>query len=211
MLSSEGRNRQFQYRLHLHHEWPEKRGRIEAVDEEDAMRQLRIIFMTPHLPEDLELIDQTIIDPRSKSEKSRKLRRLLGDLRKHHEWLTGAGGTRADFSARDLSGLRLPRLNLAMADLSGCDLSDCDLSGSDLQGANLTGANLGGANLSNVDFSGADLSDANFNRANLTGAQLDRADVWRANFQGSTISLWDLHGALRCLHPGSNLPAEAAV
>lgn len=207
MLPPEGQNRQFQYRLQSQRDWPVQQGRIEAVDEEDAMRQLRILFMTPRLPDDLELIDQTV----EQREKSRKLRELLGVLRQHHEWLAGTGGSRADFSSRDLRGLKLPRLNLAMADLSGCDLSDCDLSGSDLQGANLAGANLGGANLTNVDFSGADLSDANLNRADLTGAQLDGADVWRANFQGSIISLWDLHGALRCRHPGSNQPAEAAI
>ena len=204
-MPSEGQNRQFLYRLQSERDWPVKRGNIEAVDEEDALRQLRILFMTPHLPDDLILVDQAV----EEREKSRKLRELLGALRAHHEWLEGTGGSRADFSMRDLRGLKLPRLNLAMADLSGCDLSDCDLNGSTLQGANLTGANLGGANLTNVDFSGADLSDANLTGADLTGAQLNGADVWRANFQGSTISLWDLHGALRCQHPGSNQPAEA--
>ncbi len=208
MPSPEAHIRRFQYRFRFRRDWPVQQGGIEAIDEADARRQLRIMFLTAQLPEDLELRDQAETSSRIQIEKSRKIRRLLNDLRQHQEWLAGIGGARADFSFRDLHGLKLPRLTLSMADLSGCDLSESDLTGSDLRGVNLTGANLGGTNLTNVDLSGADLSDANLNRADLTGAQLDGADVWRANFHGSTISLWDLHSVMRCRHPGSNLLAE---
>ncbi len=203
--SPEAQMRRFQYRLRFRRDWPVQQGGIEATDEADALRRLRILFLTSQLPENLELQDQTEIDRRTIREKSNKIRQLLIYLRQHHQWLEGKVGARANFSSRDLRDLKLPRLPLSMADLSGCDLSDSDLTGSNLRGANLSGANLGGANLTNVDLSGADLIDANLNRADLTGAQLDGADVWRANFHGCTISLWDLHSVMRCRHPGSNL------
>ena len=87
-----------------------------------------------------------------------ELSKILAD---HIQWLTGAGGKRANLSGADLSG----------ADLSGANLGGADLWNANLGGANLRGANLGGADLSGANLGGANLRDAKLGGANLGGAR----------------------------------------
>lgn len=44
-------------------------------------------------------------------------------LNKHQDWISGAGGEKADFSDCDLRGFPLNNTNLSYANLSGADLS----------------------------------------------------------------------------------------
>jgi hypothetical protein len=200
--------RVFVYRIQQRKGLPALRGEIIAVDEEDAERQLRLRLLAPRLPPHVDLKEKAEIEAAEMAAKRRNLRQLLDILRAHHDWLRGLGGERADFTGRNLSGLKLPRLDLSMANLAGCDFSGADLSESKLQGANLAGVNLAGANLKDADLSGADLSDANMKAANLSGANLDGADLWRANLMGVEVAPDVLHRALSCRHPGSNQPPE---
>jgi hypothetical protein len=198
----------FVYRIQQRKGLPTLRGEISAENVADAERQLRLKLLSPNLPSYVELTEKAQIDAAERAAKRRNLRKLLDILRAHHDWLRGLGGARADFTGRNLSGLKLPRLDLSMANLAGCDFSGADLSESKLQGANLAGVNLAGANLKDADLSGADLSDANMKAANLGGANLDGADLWRANLMGVEVAPEVLHRALSCRHPGSNQPPE---
>lgn len=198
----------FVYRIQQRKGLPTLRGEILAEDEADAERQLRLKLLTTNLPPHVNLEEKAEIDARERAAKSRNVRQLLDILRAHHDWLRGDGGERADFTGRNMSGLKLPRLDLSMANLSGCDFSGTDLSESKLQGANLAGSNLAGANLKDADLSGADLSDANLKGSNLAGANLDGADLWRANLMGVEVAPDVLHRALSCRHPGSNQPND---
>jgi uncharacterized protein YjbI with pentapeptide repeats len=204
----DSRSRVFVYRIQQRKGLPTLRGEIIAEDAADAERQLRLRLLAPTLPPHVDLQDKSEIEAAERSAKSRNLRQLLVILRSHHEWLRGAGGKRADFKGRNLSGLRLPRLDLSMANLAGCDFSGSDLSASKLQGANLTGVNFASANLSNADLGGADLSDANLKGSNLSGANLEGADLWRANLMGVEVAPDVLHRALSCRQPGSNCTPE---
>lgn len=203
-----GQSRVFVYRIQQRKGLPTLIGEIIAEDEADAERQLRLRLLAPNLPPNVDLRDKSRIDAAERAAKSRNLRQLLDILRSHHDWLRGAGGKRADFKGRNLSGLRLPRLDLSMANLAGCDFSGTDLSDSKLQGANLAGVNFASANLSNADLGGADLSDANLKGSNLSGANLEGADLWRANLMGVEVAPDVLHRALSCRRPGSNRPPD---
>lgn len=198
----------FVYRVPQRKGQPPLRGEILAEDEADAERQLRLLLLAPRLPSQVDLREKAEIEAAERAAKSRNLRQLLDILRAHHDWLRGLGGERANFTGRNLSGLKLPRLDLSMANLAGCDFSGADLSESKLQGANLAGANLAGAKFKDADLSGADLSDANLKGANLSGANLDGADLWRANLMGVEVAPDVLHRALSCRQPGSNQPPE---
>lgn len=198
----------FVYRIQQRKGLPTLRGEILAEDEADAERKLRLRLLSATLPPNVDLEAKSQIEERERSAKSNNVRHLLDILRAHQDWLKGDGGERADFTGRNMSGLKLPRLDLSMANLSGCDFSGTDLSESKLQGANLAGTNLAGADLRDADLSGADLSDANLKGANLSGANLDGADLWRANLMGVEVSPDVLHRALSCRHPHSNQPTE---
>lgn len=204
----ESQSRVFVYRIQQRKGLPPLRGEIRATDEADAERQLRLRLLTPQLPSHVDLKERADIEAAERAAKSRNLRQLLDILRAHHDWLRGLGGERANFTGRNLSGLKLPRLDLSMANLAGCDFSGADLSESKLQGANLAGVNLAGAILKDADLSGADLSDANLKGANLAGANLEGADLWRANLMGVEVAPDVLHRALSCRHPGSNQPPD---
>ena len=80
-------------------------------------------------------------------------------LDNHAQWLTGAGGERAN-------------------------LRGANLSGADLIGANLREANLRGANLSGADLREADLIGANLRRADLRGTCLDPENEPNADVEG---------------------------
>lgn len=205
---SDAQPRVFVYRIQQRKGLPTLRGEILADDEDDAERQLRIRLLATTLPPHVQLQEKAEIEAAERAAKSRNVRQLLDILRAHHDWLRGEGGERANFTGRNMSGLKLPRLDLSMANLAGCDFSGSDLSESKLQGANLAGTNLAGATLKDSDLSGADLSDANLKGANLSGANLDGADLWRANLMGVEIAPDVLHRALTCRHPGSNQPPD---
>ena len=204
----EGQPKVFIYRIQQRKGLPTLHGEILAENEADAERQLRLKILAPNLPPHVNLVEKAEVDAAERAAKSRNLRMLLDILRSHHDWLRGAGGERADFTGRNLSGLKLPRLDLSMANLAGCDFSGADLSESKLQGANLAGCNLAGANFKDADLGGADLSDANLKGSNLSGANLNGADLWRANLMGVEVAPEVLHRALSCRHPGSNQPPE---
>lgn len=201
----------FVYRIQQRKGLPTLRGEILAEDEDDAERQLRIKLLATNLPPHVQLQEKAEIEAAERAAKSRNVRQLLDILRAHHDWLRGEGGERANFTGRNMSGLKLPRLDLSMANLAGCDFSGSDLSESKLQGANLAGTNFAGARLTDADLSGADLSDANLKGANLSGANLDGADLWRANLMGVEIAPDVLHRALSCRHPGSNQPPDSEI
>jgi len=175
-----------------------ERGEVEAVDEEDAARLVRVRYMLAELPRGAR-INRKPDDPEEKRwSMSAKLRFLLRIMVSHHDWLKGKGGQRAELSSLDLRGVNLARRNLSHADLNDTDLSNADLSNAVLIGANLRGANLTGANLCGADLSGVDLTDANLCDAMLFGANLEGADLWRTNVAGCFIAPKKLHKALRC-------------
>ena len=107
-----------------------------------------------------------------------KLKKILD---KHLKWWRNeSGGSRADLSRADLSGVNLSRANLYGADLSRANLYGANLYGANLSRADLSGANLYGADLSRANLSRADLSGADLSGADLSGANLSRADLSRA-------------------------------
>jgi uncharacterized protein YjbI with pentapeptide repeats len=178
---------------------PVERGEVDAANEQDAKRQLRVRYLRPSLPAGTRLVDKEEEEAKHARARSAKLRQLLRVLNAHNEWLKNpAKGRRADLSGLDLHGVSLRNTNLSHADLAGADLSHADLRGVTLAGANLVRARLFGANLRNADLTDADLSDADLRESVLTGATLTGADLWRANLQESVISAKALHAALGC-------------
>ncbi len=127
-------------------------------------------------------------------------------LDKHLKWLHDEdGGSRADLSDANLSGVDLSDANLSFANLSNINLSGANLSGANLysaylSGANLSSANLSSANLSLAYLSGADLSDATLCYADLSSANLhltnlSRADLHRVNLIDAHLPYANLSGA----------------
>jgi len=78
-------------------------------------------------------------------------------LDNHAQWLTGAGGERANLRGANLSGADLREANLREANLRGADLFGANLRGADLREANLREANLRRADLRGANLCGADL------------------------------------------------------
>jgi uncharacterized protein YjbI with pentapeptide repeats len=178
---------------------PVERGEIDAADEHDAKRQLRVRYLCPSLPPNTRLLDKEAEEAKNARAKSAKLRQLLRVLAAHDAWLKNPiEGARADLSGLDLHGVSLRNTNLSHADLAGANLSEADLSGAVMAGANLVRARLYGADLSNADLTEADLSDADLRAAVLKGAVLAGTDLWRANLQETIISAKALHAALGC-------------
>ena len=189
----------FLYELQPEPGSPIERGEIDATDEKDAKRKLRVRFLRASLPSGTKLVNKEVEDARNARARSAKLRQLLRVLNEHNRWLKNpAEGRRADLSGLDLHGVSLRNTDLSHADLAGADLSEADLRGVTLAGANLTRARLFGTNLRNADLSEADLSDADLRNATLTGANLVGVDLWRANLQECAISAKALHAALGC-------------
>ena len=189
----------FEYEIRPTFEASVEHGEIEAVDEADARRQLRVLYCTPSLPAGTRLVDTAQREAEERDEQSAKLRTLLRVLNAHHQWLLDpAEGARAQLRGRDLSKVSFRGGQLSQAVLAHVDLSGADLVGADLSQADLSGAILVGADLTGADLSQADLSDADLREALLAGARLDGADVWRANFQGCSISPEALHRVLGC-------------
>ena len=188
-----------------------ERGEIEAADEEDAWRRLRLQRLAPKLRSNTRIWNKVEHSDRERQGRSNKLRRLLRTLASHHRWLAGGEGERADLSGLDLSRVSLRNRDLSHANLSSTDLSEADLSGIRLAGANMTGANLSRADLSGANLGNADLSDVNFCEAVLIDTDLKGADLWRANFSGCVIAPNNLHKALGCRKAVRIVEVEAAV
>ena len=177
-------------------------GVVDAEDESDARRRLRLLFRTPRLPSDLHLRDQEVVAAEESRRRSAKLRRLLRIVSAHRSWLGGdADGSRADLAGEDLAGLDLGRVDLSHADLSDADMTQCGLAGAKLRSANLSRADLSGADLIGADLTDADLAEANLDSTDLTGAILDGANLSRASFHGCRIGPEQLHRALDCRRP----------
>ena len=188
-----------------------ERGEIEAEDEEDAWRRLRIQRLAPKLRSNTRIWNKIERSDRERQGRSTKLRRLLRTLASHHRWLAGGEGERADLSGLDLSRVSLRNRDLSHANLASTDLTEADLSGIRLAGANLAGANLSRADLSGANLRNVDLSDVNFCEAVLIDADLKGADLWRANFSGCIIAPNNLHNALGCRKTVRIAEVEAAV
>lgn len=96
----------------------------------------------------------------------------------HKAWLENLDeGKCADFSYKNLSGIKLAGKNLSMANFTGANLYEADLYGTKFSRANFYGANFVGAELSEADFSDSDLGEADFRGANLSGTILIRANL----------------------------------
>ncbi len=188
-----------------------ERGEIEAEDEEDAWRRLRIRRLAPKLRSNTRIWNKLEDSEQERERRSSKLRRLLRTLASHHRWLSGGEGERADLSGLDLSRVSLRNRDLSHANLSSTDLSEADLSGVRLAGANMAGANLYRADLSGANLRNVDLSDVNFSEAVLIDADLKGADLWRANLSGCIIAPTSLHKALGCRKVVRISEVEAAV
>lgn len=104
------------------------------------------------------------------------VREINQQLVQHNKWLNRQGGSRADLSFRDMSGMKISKIRLTGAKLVGTNLAKADLSGCDLMGAELFGADLEGANLTGANLAGADFRGANLHRAVLSDCILKGAD-----------------------------------
>ena len=78
------------------------------------------------------------------------------------------GGSRIDFSGRNLRDLDLSGLDFHEALLAGADLFGADLTSSNLTGVDLSGVNLNRAIVIRADFSGANLHNASFMRPSVS-------------------------------------------
>lgn len=176
-----------------------ERGQIEATDEADARRQLRVKYLCAILPTDTKIIDRREREQRETRARSVKMRGLLRVLNAHYLWLKGdQDGERADLSHVDLQGVSLADCDLRNADFSGADLSNADLQGADLTGATMAGAELHRADLRGAKLCNVDLSDVDLRETRLTGADLSGADLWRANLMGAEVAPATLHSILKC-------------
>jgi uncharacterized protein YjbI with pentapeptide repeats len=105
-------------------------------------------------------IDMNVVKgPNFKKLDSARLEKILAD---HEAWILSLGkkGSRADFTAADLSGLDLSKRILALADFSGAKLAETKFDGAWLMAANFNGANMSRARLVEADLRGADFSAA---------------------------------------------------
>lgn len=99
-------------------------------------------------------------------------------VRRHELFVLGrAGGQRANFAYRNLTGLNLACKNLSEADFTGAIMVECDLSGTNLQRALLFCANLTKAKLVRANLTRADMRGAVLKGADLTAAELFNADL----------------------------------
>jgi uncharacterized protein YjbI with pentapeptide repeats len=99
-------------------------------------------------------------------------------VRRHELYvLSRAGGQRANFAYRNLTGLNLACKNLHEADFTGAIMVECDLSGTNLTRALLFCSNLTKAKMVRVNLTRADLRGACLKGADLTAAGMFNADL----------------------------------
>jgi uncharacterized protein YjbI with pentapeptide repeats len=124
-------------------------------------------------------------------------------VRKHRLWLKGReGGSRADFTGRNLCKVDFTGRDLRSAIFTDAILHGAVFTNSTLIGVNFTNAKLTDANLScailhyanftnadltNVNFSYSVLTDIDFTNAILNGANLYRTTLNGANFTNTNI------------------------
>lgn len=115
---------------------------------------------------------------------------------RHQLWLDRkSGGALANFSGRDLSGLKFGRWDLRYASFAGANLSGIHATHTRFCYCDLTAADLSGARTLDCDF-----RYTQFKRASLVGAQiLDTRDEWPIPVGDE--ELWYCGGGLM----GSNL------
>lgn len=70
----------------------------------------------------------------------------------HELWLFNQGGTRADFSHQDLTGLDLHGMNLSFANFERANLSNTNLDGTIFVSANLVCVNFNGASTAGTNW-----------------------------------------------------------
>lgn len=126
-----------------------------------------------------------------------------------HDEYSGVPGTLTRKQVQDalrrghhLTGADLRRVNLSGLNFDGVDLKDCkmaeaDLSRSTFRKADLSGASLWKANLKDAVLDGATLDDADLDFSNLDGCSLRGARIRKAIFPLHTLSLEDVHNAIR--------------
>jgi len=115
---------------------------------------------------------------------SEEAARAIADaIRSHEVWVesSGAKGTRADFTGRDLSGVNF----------SGRDLTGIVFTQAKLRAAIFDKARLSLSNLSRIDATGASFVGADLKGADLTGAILRRSDFREADLRVQTAILPD--------------------
>jgi len=129
----------------------------------------------------------------------------------HGEFLAGiAGGQRADFRKKDLSGLKLADADLSTALLvatkaTSCELTDVVLSGAymfcaDFRAAVLVACDLRRIDGRGIDFGGARLGNCDLRESDLRPGMLLKAGAWTGeevatSFAGATMDEFRLDGA----------------
>lgn len=109
---------------------------------------------------------------------------IEAQVKKHALFYKGRlGGTRADFSFCDLSGLDLSSKDFRDAEFSGAILANADLSHSKFDAATFFGADLRGADLRYASFVRAD-----FRGACLRGVRGDFANFFEADMREGVIA-----------------------
>lgn len=130
----------------------------------------------------------------------------------HGEFLAGiAGGQRADFRKKDLSGLKLADADLSTALLvatkaTSCELTDVVLSGAymfcaDFRAAVLVACDLRRIDGRGIDFGGARLGNCDLRESDLRPGMLLKAGAWTGeevatSFAGATMSGANLSSAV---------------
>lgn len=102
---------------------------------------------------------------------------LNAALTAHERFIRSAGGARAMFKLRDMSGLVLANRRLDDADFTGASLERGNAYGSSFVRTSLYCADLRFCNLRYAKLIHADLRGASFGGADLAGAVLDYADM----------------------------------
>lgn len=90
----------------------------------------------------------------------------------HLLWLTGQGGSPADFTGTDLSGL---------------DFSHKCFNNTSFSAANCTGTNFYAANLFNTDFRSAILDSADFRNAKIQESHFDNSSNLGTKYQNASF------------------------
>ena len=124
---------------------------------------------------------------RASDQRTRQLRDLIDERKKHNRDLAMMDMTGADLSGLDLSGMDLSGSFLESADLSGACLSGCDLTETVLARADLRQCDLSHATLVRTNLSEADTEGANFSAAVIDECIIEGTRFVSCRFNGATI------------------------
>lgn len=116
-------------------------------------------------------------------------------VRQHELWLSSRGrkGVRADFSNKDLSGLRLHKANLKWA-----KFNDTNLASTMFENVNLELAEFNKANLNLVDWRYCHITTASFIEAVFVNAKFYKVDFSYSNFTTSAMMCTKLISCKLC-------------